>query len=666
MGNHKGLQMGNHKGLPLHNKKLCDMKGFFTTLITTALSASMFAAVNKQNFDFVVGVDGTWAQAKAAAEASTKARYYIFLPDGQYDFGRMTGDSNQKTTFSRANVSFIGQSMNGVVCYNAPSAEGIGTTATLYLKKGGIYMQDITLKNNGYVNTSASANRLVCLQDEGDKNIYKNVKMLSGQDTYYTTKAARRTYLEGCEIHGTVDFICGGGQIYFNKCLIYCENRANDVITAPAGSGEQFGYVFESCTIDGAISDGSFTLGRAWQQKPRAVFLNTTMKKKPSAAGWGNPMNTCPALFAEYNSKDVWGNPVDLSQRRRSYSCTKDGSTANFNPVLNSWEASQYTIKNVVGSDGWAPDNDAATISARQLSANGNKLSWNDDENAMCYFIFCDGKYVANTTQSSYSVNGGNTNSIYTVRAANAMGGLGATSNGVKLSGEIIPEEPVDPDPIVDPDPSENEHVFHFDNGKTSMRAGTDKENVWTCTDNGYTDYKWEISSRDDKAVLYGNDVTYRGKTYKTFKGSNGAQAKLTMPDGVAAKKITFIGYTNDAELLSVLSEINGDSTVNISFDKNTSNYASSPAKITYEFDEPVCKDFTFTFSVKQACFIIALESEDCGCEKVQDEDDPTSVDLIITDEIGDSDYYDLNGRKIEHPISGKVYIHGRKVVLIR
>lgn len=641
------------------------MKGFFTTLITTALSASMFAAVNKQNFDFVVGVDGTWAQAKAAAEKSTKSRFYIFFPDGQYDFGKTTGDSNQKTTFSKGNVSFIGQSMNGVVFYNAPTAEGIGTTATIYFKNGGIYMQDITLKNNGYVNTSASANRLVCLQDEGDKSIYKNVKMLSGQDTYYTPKGTRRTYLENCEIHGTVDFICGGGQVYFNKCLIYCENRANDVITAPAGSGDKYGYVFENCTIDGAISDGSFTLGRSWQQKPRAVYLNTTMKKKPSAAGWGNPMNTCPALFAEYNSKDAYGNAVDLSQRRRSYSCTKDGSTANINPVLSSWEASQYTIQNVVGSDGWAPDKDAALISARQLTANGNKLSWNDDSNAMCYFIFCDGKYVAHTTQSSYSVNGGNTSSIYTVRAANAMGGLGASSNGVKLTGEIIPEDPeVDPDP--EPEPSENEHVFHFDNGKTSMRAGTEKENVWTCTDNGFTDYKWEISSRDDKPVLYGNDVTYRGMTYKTFKGSNGAQARLTMPDGVAAKKITFIGYTNDADVLSVLSEIAGDSTVNITFDKNNTNYATSPAKITYEFSEPVCKDFTFTFSVKQACFIIALESEYCGCDKKQEEKDPTSVSLIISEEIEDSQYYDLNGRKISQPTAGKIYIRAGKKVMIR
>ncbi len=643
------------------------MKGFYTTLIASALSASVFAGVNKQNFDFVVGVDGTWAQAKAAAEASTKTRYYIFLPDGQYDFGRTTGDSNQKTTFSRANVSFIGQSMNGVVCYNAPTEEGIGTTATLYLKKGGIYMQDITLKNSGYVNTSASANRLVCLQDEGDKNIYKNVKMLSGQDTYYTTKAARRTYLEGCEIHGTVDFICGGGQVYFNKCLIYCENRANDVITAPGGSGEKYGYVFESCTIDGAVSDGSFTLGRSWQQKPRAVFLNTTMKKKPSAAGWGNPMNTCPALFAEYNSKDVWGNPVDLSQRRGSYSCSKDGSNVSFNPVLNSWEAAQYTIQNVVGSDGWAPNVEAATVSARQLSVNGNKLSWNDDENAMCYFIFKDGKYVANTTQSSYTVNDNNTNAIYTVRAANGMGGLGASSNGVKITGEIIPEEPEQPGDVDDPNEpqiSQDAYIFHFDNGQTSMREGTDKENVWTCTDNGLTDYKWEISSRDDKAVLYGNDVTYQGKSYKTFKGSNGAQAKLTMPDGVAAKKIAFIGYTNDAETLSVLQEI-ADSTVNITFDRNVNNFASSPAKIVYEFSEPVCKEFTFTFGVKQACFIIALESEFCDCGK-EEENDPTDVKLIINDEMGDSEYYDLQGRKISEPERGKIFIHAGKKSLIR
>lgn len=644
------------------------MKGFFTTLITTALTASAFAAVNKQNFDFIVGVDGTWAQAKSAAEASSKSRYYIFFPDGNYDFGGTTGDSNQKTTFSGANVSLIGQSMDGVVCYNQPTTEGIGVTATIYLKKGGIYMQDITLKNNGYVNSNASANRLVCLQDEGDKNIYKNVKMLSGQDTYYTTKAARRTYLEGCEIHGTVDFICGGGQVYFNKCLIYCENRNSDIITAPAGNGEQFGYVFESCTIDGSIADGNFTLGRAWNSKPRAVFLNTIMKKKPSAEGWGNPMNTCPTLFAEYNSKDQWGNAIDVSKRKSYYTCSKDGSTAYMNPVLTASEASQYTIKNVVGSDGWAPDNDAKLISARQLSSNGNTLSWNDDENALCYFIFCDGKYVANTTQSSYTVNGGNTSSTYTVRAANAMGGLGSSSNGVKLSGEVVPVVPEEPE-VPEDEPSENEHIFHFDNGKTSMREGTEKENVWTCTDDGYTDYKWEISSRDDKPVLYGNDVTYRGKTYKTFKGSNGAQATLTMPDGVAAKKITFVGYSNDAEILSVLSEIAGDSTVNMTLDKNSGNYSSSPAKITYEFSEPVCKDFTFTFSVKQACFIIALDSEYCGCEKnqeKQEETDPTSVKLTISDEMDNSEYFDLHGRKISHPTAGKVYIHAGKTVLIQ
>ena len=208
--------------------------------------------------------------------------------------------------------------------------------------------------------------------------------------------------------------------------------------------------------------------------------------------------------------------------------------------------------------------------------------------------------------------------------------------------------------------------MFHFDNGKTSMREGTDKENVWSCTDDGYTGYKWEISSRDDKPVLYGNDVTYLGKTYKTFKGSNGAQAKLTMPDGVAAKKITFVGYTNDAELLSVLSEINGDSTVYLTFDRNTSNYASSPAMITYEFSEPVCKDFTFTFSVKQACFIIALDSEFCDCEKKQSGSDPTSVDLTISDEMGNSEYYDIYGRKVSQPTAGKVYIHAGRKVMIR
>ena len=63
----------------------------------------------------------------------------------------------------------------------------------------------------------------------------------------------------------------------------------------------------------------------------------------------------------------------------------------------------------------------------------GGKLLWNDDANALCWAVFRDGKYVANVTTNSYDVSKLATGSVMTVRAANAMGGLGASSVGVKL-----------------------------------------------------------------------------------------------------------------------------------------------------------------------------------------------------------------------------------------
>ena len=78
----------------------------------------------------------------------------------------------------------------------------------------------------------------------------KNVRMLSFQDTYYSNNNRMRSYMEECQIHGTVDFICGGGDVYFNRTTIYLEDRSGNVITAPAGD-TNWGYVFNDCIIDG-------------------------------------------------------------------------------------------------------------------------------------------------------------------------------------------------------------------------------------------------------------------------------------------------------------------------------------------------------------------------------------------------------------------------------
>ena len=68
----------------------------FSMCASLAVATSAFA-IAKHGFDFVVGVDGDFkaAIAKAAASgASESKRFIIFLPNGEYDLTKLTGDEH--------------------------------------------------------------------------------------------------------------------------------------------------------------------------------------------------------------------------------------------------------------------------------------------------------------------------------------------------------------------------------------------------------------------------------------------------------------------------------------------------------------------------------------------------------------------------------------------
>jgi hypothetical protein len=154
------------------------------------------------------------------------------------------------------------------------------------------------------------------------------------------------------------------------------------------------------------------------------------MKKFPTSAAWGDPMNVVPSLFAEYNSKTASGTPVDLSGRRTTY--TKNGTTVRLNPVLSASEAAKYTVENVLGgSDNWRPAKLTEQVSAPVVTIDGSTLKWNDDENAMCWVVFKNDAFYKCVTTAQCDID---SKAKYSVRAANSMGGLGASSNTIDAS----------------------------------------------------------------------------------------------------------------------------------------------------------------------------------------------------------------------------------------
>ena len=379
----------------------------------------------------------TLETVNAANAAADAPRSYIFLPNGTYDLG-----DKCLTQISGNNISIIGESMDNTIIVNKPAIEneGIGTTATLLNLSNNLYLQDITLKDALDYYHTESAGRAVCLQDRGTKTICKNVKMLSYQDTYYSNEpnGKGQFYFEDSEIHGTVDYICGGGDVYFNRVLFVNESRkegvknGTDVIAAP-NSKSEWGYIFKDCTIENKAAN--FSLGRSWNNIARLTWLNTTINQKDEILNDGTKyayfdIAAMDAAIADKFRldvlKDAEGNTFSPEEKKVLFK-DKNGKTkeAEENIILTAEEAATYTLDAVFGE--WKPAVLSTQAAATAATLDSDKLSWTGD--AQMYLVSKDGKFFALTTDKSVNLNG--EKGTFAVRAANQMGGFGATANSV-------------------------------------------------------------------------------------------------------------------------------------------------------------------------------------------------------------------------------------------
>lgn len=359
--------------------------------------------------------------ANAAADA---ARSFIFLPNGTYDLGDQC-----LTTISGNNISLIGESMDKTIIVNKPAIEneGIGTTATLLNTSNNFYIQDITLQNALEYYKSGSAGRAVCLQDKGTQTICKNVKMLSYQDTYYSNNNKGQYYFENSDIHGIVDFICGGGDVFFNKCTLTLEPGKGSYITAPYTDGSDYGYVFDGCKIVGSATD-SFTFGRSWGGTAKCAFLNTILDKNAAAniasTRWTTGgMNVVAKNFFEYNTVDENGKVISPAENIVKF--TKDKEVSEYNTIITAEKAAEFSLDKVFTN--WKPADLAAQKSATAATESNGKLAWEGD--AQMYIVLKDGKFFAMTAEKSLDIAGAT--GTWSVRAANEMGGFGKMTSVV-------------------------------------------------------------------------------------------------------------------------------------------------------------------------------------------------------------------------------------------
>lgn len=330
------------------------------------------------------------ADAKSLLEAIEQAnklnadrkakRMFILIPNGIYDLGETV-----LTRITGHNIALIGQSMEGTIIQNKPDVknEGISKTAVFQNRGSNNYFQDMTLKNALDYYAAGSAGRAVTLHDKGTRTICNRVRLLSYQDTYYSDGEDCQLYFQNSEIHGTVDFICGAGDVWFERCHIVTEKRTADgsgrnVIAAPRTSLTQWGYVFNHCTIENIVSN--FEYARGWNKTPHCAFLHTTLlspeklnKNRFDVRG----MSTVRSDFKEYGTMDAQGRDITPKTNVLTFNMTKKKQEGNKEimtessftdeTIMTAGRAATFTIENVYGN--WHPDKIAGKMekTARKL-----------------------------------------------------------------------------------------------------------------------------------------------------------------------------------------------------------------------------------------------------------------------------------------------------------
>lgn len=371
------------------------------------------------------------ALAKANSREDMTQRYRIFLHNGVYDYG--TSAKNEV----KGNTSLIGESQNGVLITNSPSTTVTNyqdQTPTLFIdqNQNDVYMQDLTVRQARDWEIKKSRGQALAIRQRGKRAVYKNVTLQGIQDTYYLNKADGTAYFETSTVAGQTDYIYGDGTAWFEKCIMY--NTGAGYITALNTQTGYYGMVFNGCIVDGdAAAAGQFYLGRPWNDSPHATYLNTTFKQLPKEEGWGSMTNNLVLRLHEYGSMDANGNKLNLSKRSLSNCSPADDSD---NPVITAEKAAEYTIEKVFGAE-WNPQALTLQLDAPAVTVNGNALSWTAVNDAIGYAIVKDGSVIDFTTATSYDLYTTGAGQ-YSIRVANACGGLGLSSSVVTSISDAV------------------------------------------------------------------------------------------------------------------------------------------------------------------------------------------------------------------------------------
>ena len=379
----------------------------------------------------------TVQEAIDAAPAGRGTPWLIFVKNGEYK-------EHVDIPKTKPYIHLIGQNRDKTIVKDnqlsgGPTAVHVSIGATVVVNADNCFFEDITLENT-YGYEKQDGPQALALNTTGDRIAFNNVSLRSYQDTWITTSTSNnRHYIKNSLIIGAVDFIYNSGNVYLDTDTIEINRPSGGYIVAPSHAADvKWGYVFQNNILRAhpGVEVKDVWLGRPWHNQPKTVYINLQTFINIPAKGWYNTMGGLPALWAEYNTVDAKGNPVDLTQRETYYyTKNEDGSVKesvdNVKNTLTAEEAAQYTIKNVMGgNDNWQPDLMCEACEAPVVKETETGVEWEAVPYAICYVVTRGDEVLGFTTETSYAADAaakalaaGEKQPI-AVQAVNEFGGL--------------------------------------------------------------------------------------------------------------------------------------------------------------------------------------------------------------------------------------------------
>lgn len=326
---------------------------------------------------FGVRTFATVADAIAAAPSESEHAFRIRIARGRW---------REKLVVDKPNIHLIGEQREAcVLTFDAAARDrssdgevwGTWGSASVIVRAPGFRAADLTIENAfDYVGELRRLERdligpnglqaVALMLDAGsDRALVERCDIRGHQDTLFAD--AGRSLFRDCRIAGSVDFVFGGGNAWFERCELHSRYRpARDrqgMIAVPSTSAEHaFGLTFHRCrlTRDTEIPAASVVLGRAWRPTRTfsdgrygdtsllgaAVYLDCWMDAHIAPEGWD------PMAYTTRDGTRTLLHPQDA----RLFEYASSGPGAHATPArreLTRAQAAGYTFDRAFG--GWKP-----------------------------------------------------------------------------------------------------------------------------------------------------------------------------------------------------------------------------------------------------------------------------------------------------------------------